>query len=164
MRAILLSSLLLLILPAQAEAPVHDYDYVAKKLFWNELYAYGGWTLYCGYRFTNNKETVNHRLVEIQHIYPTMAMLHETGCKSRMQCREEGNKKFIRMEADMHNMYPVIQDILLPPPGLNYGEIKGEHWKFHDCDYERSEGVVEPRPVARASRLRRHRALPRQCR
>ena len=141
-----------LLLPAvQADSAVHDYDYVARKLFWNELYAYGGWTLYCGYRFTNNKETVTHRLVEIQHIYPAIAMLHEAGCKSRMQCREEGNKRFIRMEADMHNMYPVIQDILIPPTGLNYGEIKGEHWKFHDCDYERSGGMVEPRPLARGN-------------
>ena len=46
-----------LLLPAvQADSAAHDYDYVARKLFWNELYAYGGWTLYCGYRFTNNKE------------------------------------------------------------------------------------------------------------
>ena len=76
--------LLLLILPAvHADRIEHDYDYVAKKLFWNELYTYGGWTLYCGYRFNSNKETVNHRLVEIEHIYPTASMLQQVGCNSR---------------------------------------------------------------------------------
>ena len=144
--------LLLLILPAvHADRIEHDYDYVAKKLFWNELYTYGGWTLYCGYRFNSNKETVNHRLVEIEHIYPTASMLQQVGCNSRMQCREGGNKRFIQMEADMHNMYPVIQDILLPARKPLFGEIKGEHWKFKDCDYERSGGMVEPRPVARGN-------------
>jgi deoxyribonuclease-1 len=151
MRIILLSSLLLFIFPTQADAPVQDYDHVAKQLFWNELYNYGGWTLFCGYRFKNNKETVKHRLVEIQHIYPSAAMLREAGCKSRMQCREESNQRFIRMEADMHNMYPVIQDILIPAREPLYGELEGEHWKFDDCDYERSGGMVEPRPVARGN-------------
>lgn len=141
----------LLLFAAQADSSVHDYDYVAKNMFWNELYAYGGWTLYCGYRFQGSKETVNHRLVEIEHIYPTTAMLEQTGCNSRMQCREQGNKQFIKMEADMHNMYPVMQDILMPGRKPVFGEIKGEYWKFNDCDYERSGGMVEPRPVARGN-------------
>ena len=55
------------------------------------------------------------------------------------------------MEADMHNMYPVIQDILMPGRKPVFGEVKGEHWKFNDCDYERSGGMVEPRPVARGN-------------
>lgn len=151
MRTFLYLILLLFLSTAHTETAVHDYDFVAKKLFWNELYTYGGWTLYCGYRFKNNKETVKHQLVEIQHIYPTVAMLREAGCKSRMQCREERNQRFIRMEADMHNMYPVIQDILIPAREPVYGEIEGERWKFDDCDYERSGGMVEPRPVARGN-------------
>lgn len=151
MRFILFLLLLLILSAVQADPSVHDYDYVAKKLFWNELYNYGGWTLYCGYRFRKDKETVKHRPVEILHIYPAGAMLQEAGCRSRMQCREEGNTRFIRMEADMHNMYPVTQDILLPASKPLYGEIKGEHWKFDDCDYERSGGMVEPRPLARGN-------------
>lgn len=136
---------------AHADPAVHDFDYVAKNLFWNDLYAYGGWTLFCGYRFNGSRETLQHRPVEIMHIYPTMAMLRDNGCRSRMQCREEGNKRFIQMEADMHNMYPVIQDILVPVSEPRYGMVKGEHWRFDDCDYERSGGIVEPRPVARGN-------------
>lgn len=151
MKTVLLSLLLIFVTQVQADPSVHDYDYVAKKLFWNKLYTYGGWTLYCGYRFQSNKETVDNRLVEIGHIYPTAAMLEQAGCNSRMQCREEGNKRFIQMEADMHNMYPVIQDILIPDRKPVFGEIKGEHWKFTDCDYERSGGMVEPRPLARGN-------------
>lgn len=141
----------LLLFAVHADPSVQNYDYIAKNLFWKELYTYGGWTLYCGYRFQNNKETVKHRPVEILHIYPTGAMLQDVGCKSRMQCREEGNKQFILMEADMHNMYPVIQDILIPGSKPLYSEIKGEHWKFDDCDFERSGGIVEPRPLARGN-------------
>ena len=134
-----------------AEAEVDNYDYVLSSLFWDELYTFGGWSLYCGYWFESNKKTRSGKTVSIEHIYPTIWMFKQVGCESRMQCRESNNKRFARMEADMHNMYPVWQALVTYRYDLSYGEIKGEEWRFDDCDFEWKRGIVEPRPLARGN-------------
>lgn len=40
-----------------AENSNYNYDHIAASVFWNELYTYGGWTLYCGYRFDSDLKT-----------------------------------------------------------------------------------------------------------
>lgn len=151
MRSILYLTILLYIPTAHAEKEVPDFDYVAKHQFWGELYTYGGWTLYCGFRFKEREQTVTGAPIKIEHIFSAAGMLKHAGCDSRMQCREQTNELFIRMEADMHNMYPVIQAIITPVNNPSYGDIAGEDWKFDDCDYEKSGSTMEPRPVARGN-------------
>ena len=55
------------------------------------------------------------------------------------------------MEADMHNLYPVWQSLVLYRNGHPYGEIQSEDWRFSDCDFEWNGDVVEPRPIARGN-------------
>lgn len=140
-----------LIKPVYAENPVNDYDYIASSVFWDQLYTYGGWTLYCGFRFEHDKKINESKYVSIEHIYPTNLMMKQLGCDSRKQCRDSGNKLFARMEADMHNMYPVWQALVTYRYGLPFGEVQGEEWRFDDCDIEWQGGVLEPRPLARGN-------------
>ena len=137
--------------PVFGDGPVPDYDRIASGLFWNQLYPFGSWTLYCGYRFENDRKIDGSRPVTIEHIYPTSEIIKQLNCDNRMQCRDSGNKLFARMEADMHNMYPVWSALVTYRNGLRFGEIAGEHWRFEDCDIEWQGGILEPRPLARGN-------------
>ncbi len=128
-----------------------NYDRLASDLFWSDLYAEGGWTLYCGLKFSGNGTTINNNKLVIEHIYPVNKMISFLNCDSRMQCRDSGNKKFMHMEADLHNLYPVWQNLHNFHYDSNYGVIKGEDWRYDGCDFERKNGIAEPRPLARGN-------------
>ena len=133
------------------DPPIENYDEISENIFWNDLYPGGGWSLYCGYRFENSLGINEDYLFVIEHIYPVRQMLDFLNCKSRRQCRLKKNSKFIRMEADMQNLYPVWQDASVARRNMFYGIIEGEDWRFKNCDFERSLKSVEPRPLARGN-------------
>jgi deoxyribonuclease-1 len=128
-----------------------DYDYVIDNFFWGDLYAGGGWSLYCGYKFDRNRRTVHGRVVEVGHIYATEWVLEQVGCDSRLQCYESGNRRFLEIESDLHNMYPVWYELVLLRKALPFGEIGGEEWRFDDCDFEWQADRAEPREIARGN-------------
>jgi len=134
----------------QAEEII-SYDKIASDTFWRKLYPAGGWSLFCGYKFIANRSTAAGHTISIEHIYPTDLMSKQAGCQNRMQCRESHNARFTRMEADLHNMYPVSQVVMTLRFGFRYGLISGEDRRFDDCDIEWKSGVVEPRPIARGN-------------
>ncbi len=131
--------------------PVESYDEVAVNTFWNDLYANGGWSLYCGYRFDHAVELTDGRLFVIEQIYPVSWMLKHVNCESRRQCRLDKKSRFTRMEADMHNLYPVWQDADVARRDTAFGMIEGEDWRYENCDFERYLGITEPRPIARGN-------------
>lgn len=135
-------------LPTAEDDPNQD---VFTHLFWRKLYAQGGWSLYCGYRFDGNGNTEGSGKVLIEHIYPTSWIYKQLDCKNRQQCRSAKGTRFQQMETDLHNMYPVWWEIKSTNHNTRYGEIAGEDWRFEDCDYERRGGVTEPRPIARGN-------------
>ena len=137
--------------PVFGDGPVPDYDLIAAQVFWDKLYPFGGWTLYCGYRFEHDRKIKATEPVSIEHIYPTSEIIKQLHCGNRMRCRDSGNKKFARMEADMHNMYPVWSALVTFRNGSRFGHIDGEHWRFEDCDIEWQGGILEPRPLARGN-------------
>jgi deoxyribonuclease-1 len=144
--------LLSLVLSGSVHAEkLNDFDQVASNTFWSKLYPGGGWSLYCGYKFSAAKKTGNGLNVGIEHIYPSSSMTLHADCSNRMQCRDSGNEKFIRMEADLHNMYPVTQALITYRSNYRYGLINGEDWRFEDCDLEWKSGVIEPRQIARGN-------------
>ena len=128
-----------------------DFDQVSTNTFWGKIYPGGGWSLYCGYKFNIAKKTSEGLLIGIEHIYPTSSMTKHAACKNRMQCRESRNEKFMRMEADLHNMYPVSQSIITYRNNFRFGLINGEEWRFDNCDLEWKSGVIEPRQIARGN-------------
>lgn len=148
---LVISYFILACTPVYGDAPVPDFDRIVSQIFWSELYPFGGWTLYCGYRFEHDRKIKGAKSVTIEHIYPTSEMIKQLHCGSRMQCLDSGNKLYARMEADMHNMYPVWSDLVTYRNGSRFGNIDGEHWRFEDCDIEWQGGVLEPRPVARGN-------------
>lgn len=131
--------------------PVESYDEVAVNTFWNELYANGGWSLYCGYRFDDSSHLTDGRLFVIEQVYPISWMLKHNKCESRRQCRFDEKSRFTRMEADMHNLYPVWQDVDVARRDTAFGMIEGEDWRYDNCDFERHNGITEPRPIARGN-------------
>lgn len=131
--------------------PVENYDEVVLNTFWNDLYSNGGWSIYCGFRFDPAKTLTDGRLFVIEQIYPVSWMLKHLSCKSRRQCRLDKKSRFTRMEADMHNLYPAWQDVVVSRRDSLFGMIEGEDWRFDDCDFERRFGISEPRPLARGN-------------
>jgi len=131
--------------------PVESYDEVAVNTFWNELYANGGWSLYCGFRFDPSVALTEDRLFVIEQIYPASWMLQYMQCDSRRQCRLNEKSRFTRMEADMHNLYPAWQAADVARRNSSFGMIEGEDWRYENCDFERNNGVTEPRPIARGN-------------
>jgi len=145
--------ILLLVLPFRTIAgqPEEEtFDHVISS-FWNDIYITGGWTLYCGFRFHYTKITDDGKALGIEQIYSPIWMIKYLKCKSRMQCRKSNNSRFIKMEADLHNMYPVWQTVNSARNGTRYGIIDGEDWRFDQCDFERKLGITEPRPIARGN-------------
>lgn len=134
-----------------ADQDAFNYDHVSSELFWNGLYPSGGWTLYCGYRFGANRKSNDGKAVVIDHIYATEWMINHLKCKDRLQCHESNNEEFKRMEADLHNMYPVWQALILHRNAHPYGDIAGEEWRFDDCDFEWNGSKVEARPLAQGN-------------
>lgn len=147
----IIAALLAIVAAGHAGENRFDYDAIAEKTFWEVLYPDGGWTLYCGMRFGADRRAEDGGTVVIDHVYPTESMLEFTGCRNRSACRDSRNAKFAKMEADMHNLYPIQQSLFTFRNGRRYGLVEGEDWRFDDCDIEWKDEVFEPRPLARGN-------------
>ena len=130
---------------------IESFDEIAVNSFWNELYANGGWSLYCGYRFDSSMDLTNDRLFVIEQIYASSWMLRHLKCNSRRQCRLNKKSLFTRMEADLHNLYPAWQAIDVSRRNSSFGMVEGEDWRYENCDFERHHDVAEPRLIARGN-------------
>ena len=129
----------------------YSYDEIASDIFWNMLYGDGGWTLYCGHQFNQPNISVDGKTLAIEHIYPTSRMFFIANCDSRNQCYASKNKLFSEMEADLHNLYPIILELSNAFYDSDFGEIEGEDWRIENCDYERKNGTIEPRTLAKGN-------------
>jgi deoxyribonuclease-1 len=133
------------------EAFADDYNHVATDIFWNKLYAGGGWSLYCGYRFEQAGNAPAGFSIGIDHVYDTEWMLDHLNCNTREQCYIEQQDIFVRMESDLHNLYPAWTDLTVYRYERQFGEVNGEEWRFESCDFEWKSGIVEPRPLSRGN-------------
>ncbi len=130
--------------PAGADAP--DAYVQALRQFWGAVYGAGGTEIYCGDRF--DRET--GRGLNVEHVYPMSWVGTELRCGSRDQCRERSDA-FVRIETDMHNMFPARPELNSARGSLPFSEIDGEDRRFGACDFEKDDRSrrVEPRPAAR---------------
>ncbi len=115
-------------------------------LFWSELYADGGHTLYCNQKFGPDKG----RSINVEHVFPMSWVIKKLGCRSREQCRRY-SPEFNRIEADMHNLYPAVANINTARSAMAYGMVLGEQRRFGSCDFEvdTKRRRVEPRRKVR---------------
>ncbi len=135
-----------LVTPVSADQTgIKDYE-EARRLFWSVLYRSGGETLYCGREFTAR----SHRGVNIEHVFPMSWVVRALNCDRRKQCRKT-NRRFNRIEADLHNLYPSRMDINDARGSFRFGVIGGERRAYGNCDFEVDERrrIVEPQPATR---------------
>ena len=153
--AIIISITFVNVKPSFADQTVIvNYTKTQQSIFWEKLYFYSGWTLYCGSPFYEKA-----RGLQIEHIYPASWMAKHLGCGSRSDCQAAENEelriRFNHMEADLHNLYPAMSWANSKRSNHSFGMIAGEEHYFEDCDFEigaRSRDgatIVEPRPKAR---------------
>ena len=144
--------------PAAAQQTAFDsYQHVQRNVFWQELYACGGTTLYCGLPFLTGQKSVGGRGLTIEHVYPADWIATHHGCDNRKSCKA---KAYGRAAADLHNLWPAVGNINSSRQDQSLGEIPGErHRRFQEfCpDYERTKGqdaIVEPRDAVKGDMAR----------
>lgn len=131
------------------QTKIPDYT-AAVDTLWNKLYKNGNWTLYCGFRFEQKGQTTDLRPVNFGHIYAQSWMADHLGCESVAECRTT-HKRFGRMSADLHNIYPALKKVNFSREDKPFGNILGNVWRYEDCDFENTGKLVEPRPEARGN-------------
>lgn len=137
--------------PAPQTPPdMNEYDYISREVFWKQLYAEGGWTLYCGYRFDLEGRSQEGYAIGIDQMYSTESMLDHLQCRNRAECYA-GNKQFRVMESDMHNLYPAWSDLIVYRSGRGFGNVPGDNSRFDNCDFEWGPKVVEPRDISKGN-------------
>ena len=92
--------------PVRAAPPsTPSPDQVKETVFWQQLYANGGHTLYCNHPFKDKT-----LLIDTDYIYPLRTMAHHLKCSSVQACT--GNAQFQLMASDLHNMYPALKAVI----------------------------------------------------
>ena len=131
--------------PAGDDGAPADYSSV-RPLFWSQLYAGGGETLYCGVPITRRRSP----RLNVEHVFPMSWAARAVGCGRRRACRRN-SARFNRIEADMHNLYPARADVNQERGSMAFGIVRGERRRYRGCDFEVHHGarIVEPRPEAR---------------
>ncbi|HFE48776.1 MAG TPA: endonuclease I [Chromatiaceae bacterium] len=120
----------------------------AKRLFWRELYADGGETLYCAAEFGER----HGRKINVEHVFPMSWVARALHCGEREDCRHH-SRRFNRIEADLHNMYPALKQVNALRSAMAFAEIRGEKHYYPWCDIEVDfrRRKVEPRDAAQGN-------------
>ncbi len=117
----------------------------AIRLFWRELYATGGKTLYSQQQFGPTKP----HWINIEHVFPMAWVVNALNCKDRRDCRRESTK-FNYIESDLHNLYPSRRDLNMLRGSHRFGSIKGELRAIGSYDFkiDRKKRIVDPAPAS----------------
>lgn len=115
------------------------------RLFWRELYATGGKTLYSQQAFGPNKP----EWINIEHIFPMAWVVNALNCKDRRDCRYNQHK-FNFIESDLHNLYPSRRDLNMLRASHRFGNIKGQIRLFGSFNFkiDKKNRIVEPAPAS----------------
>jgi deoxyribonuclease-1 len=127
------------------QSAIPDYE-TARSVFWRQLYADGGETLYCGVPFGQERQ----RGLNVEHVFPMSWVTKELDCGTRRECRRY-SKQFNHIEADLHNLFPSRTDVNDDRGSFPFGMVKGEARRYGQCDFEVhfKQRKVEPRPAVR---------------
>jgi deoxyribonuclease I len=120
----------------------------AIQLLWNQVYAQGGSTLYCGQSFSAESSQL-----KASPIYSSKQLKSALRCVTDRQCGIM-NPRYVYMESDLHNLYPALTRVELVRRNAQFGELDTEvPSKFDDinCDMKTSFQMVEPRDEAKGN-------------
>jgi deoxyribonuclease-1 len=117
----------------------------AIRLFWRELYATGGKTLYSLQQFGPSKPD----WINIEHIFPMAWVVNELDCVDRRDCRHTSTK-FNYIESDLHNLYPSRRDLNMLRGSHRFGVVKGEIRAFGSYNFkvDKKRRIIEPAPAS----------------
>ncbi len=127
----------------QKQTQLRSYQQ-AIRLFWRDLYATGGKTLYSQQEFGPNKPD----WINIEHVFPMAWVVNKFNCYDRRDCRQRQQFNFI--ESDLHNLYPSRRDLNMLRASHRFGMIKGELRLFGSFDFEidKKNRIIEPAPAS----------------
>lgn len=127
----------------QAQTQLRSYQH-AIRLFWRQLYATGGKTLYSQQRFGPNKPD----WINIEHIFPMAWVVNKFNCIDRRDCRKR--LEFNLIESDLHNLYPSRRDLNMLRGNHRFGVIEGELRLFGSFNFEidNKKRIIEPAPAS----------------
>ncbi len=116
--------------------------------FWDEVYAQGGETLYCGKAFGPKRG----KGINIEHVFPMGWVTQHLGCGKRKQCRKRSGR-FNQIEADMHNLYPARSNVNKARGAMAYGKVDRSDYHFDKCEIkiDKRQRRVTPRPASRGN-------------
>ena len=110
----------------------------------------------CGYKPRKKTNKRSQRL-EWEHVMPAfkfgkvLRCWREPICTkfngrpfSGRKCCSKVSPEFNQMEADMHDLFPVVGEINADRANYPFGEITGEKRKYGLCDMEIKRSVAEP--------------------
>ena len=129
---------------------IPNYRSARDTYFYNQLYPFGGWTIYCG------EPWLDRMGLNVEHVYPASWMKETAGCagQSRSQCRVSSDR-FNRMEADLHNLYAALAELNQARSNYTFAIIGADDAvaAWGDCDFEIDAEAreCEPRPIARGN-------------
>lgn len=151
--AITLSSLALSISPAAianagGQNKLTDPKSAIEQVFWPQLYAEGGQSLYCD----KNIKTQAGQFVA-SPVYSNRQIKTALHCRTDQQCAQS-NPQYLLMMADLHNLYPELARVELAKRNAQFGTLNNDTTnKFSDigCDIKTSFQLIEPRDAAKGN-------------
>ncbi|WP_344807447.1 endonuclease [Allohahella marinimesophila] len=113
-----------------------------KELFWGDLYAKGGTTLFCSQDFEKKSITIKEG-----YIYESSWIREKLDCGTSSKCRTNA-PDYRRMISDMHNIFPSTMSFELARGSSRFAEI-GADGLAGECETRKAYGVIEPQDTAK---------------
>lgn len=120
----------------------------SEQVFWSDLYAAGGTTLYCGKSFTSS-----HAQLIASPVYSSKQIKSVLRCSTDQQCTES-NAQFPYILSDLHNLYPELTRVELAKRSAQFGSLGANVPSSFDdigCNLKSSFQLVEPRDEAKGN-------------
>ena len=130
--------------PVHAAPSASGPDQIKEMVFWQQLYANGGHTLYCNRPFKDKT-----LLIDTDYLYPLRTMARHLKCASVRACA--GNPQFQLMASDLHNMYPALKAVIRDRRNSLFGTVPGHDYKFENCTYKTTFQETEPPDFAKGN-------------
>ncbi|WP_044871318.1 endonuclease [Pseudomonas sp. LFM046] len=123
-----------------------DPKVAVEQAFWQQLYATGGTTLYCGKTFS-----APGGLLSASPVYSTKQIKSALHCVTDSQC-QQANPQYPYMLADLHNLYPEQSRVELARRNALFGTAgDGGKSTLADCELRSAYQLVEPRDAAKGN-------------
>lgn len=133
---------------AGGQSQLGDPKAGAEQVFWGQLYASGGSSLYCAKAFDQS-----HGQLMPSPVYASKQIKSALRCVTDGQCLAT-NPQYPYMLADLHNLYPELTRVELARRSAQFGNLGDDvpsKFAAIGCDLKSSFQLVEPRDAAKGN-------------